>query len=310
MMDIYILTSKETNNRSIIRNKLNEIFTSTKLIDAPSQDECKKWMLGNQSVIDLNPENVTDNMKAFVHPLHIRILSNILGHKYIAEQIESNDEWSIILEDDSIPVKAIDMNLFQNIKNKDTESDIVFLSIPFKDDVSLKEIASTQIIPACDAFMIRNKSIEKYKALFQKIHFPFNIMLTDAIRNDKIKAIHEPYIFLDGSKIGICTSSLNANNHLIWNNMYNELNRCIHEKQFDKFDQLWNNKKEDSIEFDILRAKRLKETHDIKSAISLYEKILETALKSNMIINNTSSFLIDYMELFNHDMIQFKKEEY
>jgi hypothetical protein len=216
----------------------------------------------SRSVVTIDPEKMPDaEMRALVHPLHIRVLSNALKHHQAildvaaasaaASTSASTVSWSLIVEDDAVfnDDQIID-TLRMVVRDAPQDADIVFLGLPSKraggnqvavfDDVSV--MVKTQVIPACESYLISAAAAARIADAYLPVRFATNMQLTHLIRSGVIKSAYVavPNAFVDGSKIGVFTSSLNPNNQLVWSQPYCAMSLHMQNRDTAGFKDVWD----------------------------------------------------------------------
>jgi hypothetical protein len=253
----------------------------------------------------------------FRRNLHIYQLSNALKHVKVLEVAagQTGENINIIMEDD---VSFDPSNVFKNIESaiaKYTAGSILFLGLPNNgrqvpagqyEAVPTREFF--EVIPYNDSYMVDGEAAKKLFDAFMPIRFITNINMNLAIEKSGVKSFQTvPNVFVDGSKIGIFTSSLNPNNVLMFNADYMKL-REIATKAADVTSE------EKGIvekicaqspcaqhpDFQYMRALFLQKTGDFKEAAKTYQTAHEIYERNTCIINHESAFLKDYIKVFKH----------
>tara|TARA_B100000497_G_C7283565_1_gene195884 strand:+ start:94 stop:462 length:369 start_codon:yes stop_codon:yes gene_type:complete len=114
-----------------------------------------------------------------------------------------------------------------------------------------------------------------------------------------------PNICGDGSKMGVYTSSILMNNVLIFNDLYKEIYILLEKHlKFDDDtveivkDKFLNNTNKENPDFVYLEALFYKKIGDIEKAKELFETAMGLYEENLVPMNNTSTFLKNYIELY------------
>ena len=299
----------EAHNGEQVRERLAELRSNEKALSA---------------MLDLNPEHIEDEqLRPAVRPMHIRALSNAMKHyqalldvasTFAGSEEDESVKWSLVVEDDAVfnPDKLKE-GIERTITSAPSDAEIIFLGFPSRrkppttdestsefDDVN--EVVATQVLPSCESYLISSKAIERIADAYLPIRFPTNIQLTWLIRNKKIRAYSSvPNIFVDGSKLGSFTSSLDPNNQLVWNHAYCVLATHLRGGALSEFKTLWDEQPE-SFKFHpdalVLYADWQVASKLLKDAENTFAKALETYDANKCIVGNSSDFLKRYLKIF------------
>lgn len=287
-----------------------------------------------KALLDLNPESLDDkSLRPLVSPMHVRTLSNVMKHhqavtdaaKCHAEmsatmpqeqgQGQQPKTWSLVIEDDAVFNTAELRNRIERVlASAPIDADLVFLGLPSKRDHSsddiksvacfdaIEDITATQILPACDSYLIASSAVERLADGFLPIRFGATAQLTYLIRKGVVKAyISVPNVFVDGSKLGHFTSSLNPNNLLIWNQPYCNMAIMLNERKTDGFEAIWDAQTDlfrshpDAL---VLRADWHMACDRPKDAERTYEEALKAYEANGCIVGAGSEFLKRYIAVY------------
>ncbi|NBX51476.1 hypothetical protein EBT25_16495 [bacterium] len=222
---------------------------------------------------------------------------------------------NIVLEDD---VSFDPNNVFKMIETaikKYEAGAIMFLGLPNNgrpasdgqiDVVPTREFF--EILPYNDSYMIDAEAAKKLYDAFMPIRFITNINMTLAIERSGVKSYQTiPNIFVDGTKIGIFTSSLNPNNVLMFNADYMKLREIATKPgEISAEDRVTVEKIctqspcAPHPDFQYMRALYLQKMGEYKEAAKTYKSAHETYERNTCIINHESAFLKDYIKTFKH----------
>lgn len=296
-------------------------------IDAHEADDQLVKMI-NDKIVDVDPNKmkvIRPDFEKHVRSLHIRQLSNALKHHEAIKKVATyqNDssspssssmcKYSLILEDDAMFSKNVADIAKTVITNAPMDADIIFMSLPspcgedspiFHDTMSLFQ----GCIPACDAYAITRSAAEKLASAMLPIRMSTNMQITFLIQTLSLKTyVSNPNVFIDGSKLGVYTSSIETNNKLIWNQSYCAMEEIIKsvtipvEEKKELFTKaLTNQPFGEHPDMLYMHAKFLTNIGMYTDARKEYEKAMQMYERDRTLMNNSSEFLRDYMSLFKH----------
>ena len=289
--------------------------------DEPEDVRAKLAVAPQGSLVDLEAKNLADEqMRPLVRGLHLRQVSNALKHLSAIRRVASTAaasggaRFALVLEDDALFGEQMPEAVARACEDAPADADVVFLGLPstrkppgpgepsaFDDPL---ELFGGQPFPACESYLITPAGAAKLSAAYLPIRFATNGHLTYLFRAKVAKAyVAVPNAFVDGSKVGVMTSSLNANNQLLWNNPYCRAEAAVRRRPYGpddraQFEAAWKDQmfKEhpDSL---VLHADHLAATGKSGEAASAYAKALDSYGQMGSIVNNTSDWLRRYMNL-------------
>jgi len=301
-----------------------------------------------RGIVDLDPEKMADpEMRALVHPLHVRVLSNALKHhQAILDAAASaaaaaaasaapssssstaapSPAWSLIVEDDAVfNAEQLSDTLRAVIRDAPEGADIIFLGLPSKrkideskaaaagaagvsmefDDVA--ELVKAQVIPACESYLISATAAARIADAYLPVRFSTNVQLSYLLRSGAIRGayVSVPNAFVDGSKIGVFTSSLNHNNQLIWSQPYCVLAMHLQASPPDTagFKAVWeaqNASFKAHPDTMVLEADWHMACGRARDAERVYAAAVEQYDANRCIVGSTSSFMKRYMAVYAH----------
>ena len=244
---IYIIYSEELENRhGTINSSINLIKSicveknmevSINIISEPSKDYVNKCI--NSFNTRVNYDKFTENTiyNDLITPLNVNQISNFEKHRYIYKYILDNfkstdvNDIHLIMEDDIIILNDYINNikeLIDDLKTLDVDDlnkwDFLFTCLNVSNNparyVDINELYNIIISKSC--YIIRNRDI--CEELYNNTNiFKLNLKLTlsKIIKDKKYKALSFNKItFVEGSKLGVYTTSVNYNNYLYLNNNY------------------------------------------------------------------------------------------
>ncbi|GAX84510.1 hypothetical protein CEUSTIGMA_g11930.t1 [Chlamydomonas eustigma] len=244
---VFVITSPEgcgrSKARAAIRDRtacLLERSNVVRNVEHVSADFEPSFVSGSDlgALVDLEPSNTREDvgMRGQVRTMHLREVSNALKHLAALRRIAASDSsgFSMVLEDDSVfarPDEDVGRSISAVIEATSKCTDLVFLSLFSRngstsfDDAGFCD-AEDPGLPACDAYLVTRSGAARLAEQYLPVRFPAALQLTYLLRCAKTDhgtsyaSIAVPNVFFDGSKAGLVTSSLTANNLLVWNQAY------------------------------------------------------------------------------------------
>jgi hypothetical protein len=269
-----------------------------------------------KGLVKLEKEKTNDIFDHLLRNIHVKQLSNTLKHLKAYEEIEkSNDEFSLIIEDDSIYADDVCNKLsalIDNIKTFDKEWHILYTGMPQPSGTSIdKNITNVKdifkIVPVCDSYFVNKKNVSSLIEKFKPIKFCTNIQLSYIMTHcDVNQYMCVPNIFADGSKYGVFLSALETNNKLFLNPEFNKLAMIVSKKETDEGDRLLVDNLIKNCQFanhpDFMYQIALYEikNKNYTKARQIFDIIYDIYIKNDSIVNNESEFLYNYCNLFVH----------
>ena len=246
--------------------------------------------------------------------LHVFHLSNALKHFKALEVIAQSEDNSInlILEDDvSFDPKTVFSKLEEAIQKYEPGS-ILFLGMP-NNNPQAKEINIVpteqlfELLPYNDSYLVDKTAAKKLLDSFLPIKFITNLQLSLTIKKADVKCYQTiPNIFVDGSKLGIFTSSMSANNVLVFNGDYMKIREIINKDEITPEDraiaeQLFANSPcSPHPDFQYLKGQYYVKEKDYKKALDIFQGAYDVYTKNMCIMNHESQFLKEYMRTYKH----------
>ncbi len=247
-----------------------------------------------------------------IRNLHIFHLSNCLKHFKALEVIAESDDDCIglVLEDDvSFEQKTVFQQIEKALSKYETGS-ILFLGLPNNTpDVKELQVVPTQqlfeLLPYNDSYLIDKSTAKKILAQFLPIKFIGNVQFSLAIRRAGVTSVQAvPNIFVDGSKLGLFTSSMNANNVLVFNPDYMRLREIVLKDKITEEDKsvaeqlISNSPAAAHPDFQYQKALLYAKLGLPDAAQQIFENAHQIYSKNLCIMNHESQFLRDYMKVF------------
>jgi GR25 family glycosyltransferase involved in LPS biosynthesis len=239
-MKTFIIHNKKLTNRKkyldITINKLKELNFDIEIIDFDfniDNDKLKK----STNLIKTNIDDFDRNI-CYINKY---MVSNIEKHRYIYKKmIDNNINYALILEDDSIISNDYINNIkdFKNNINKFINNwDIILTGFTSNNDtnsnMSVFNLDST-ILPSKASYVINKNIAEQLYKYSLTYSYSMRIIMSKFIYDNKLKiGIINKYLFLEGSKIGIFSSSFNRNNVLIFNPDFIKIAKLVNDNKID-----------------------------------------------------------------------------
>ena len=258
--------------------------------------------------------HVNAKFNGLIKNLHIYQLSNTLKHLKALEVVSQteSDELSLILEDDVSYDQSTVMKQIEKVIELYQDNSIVFLGLP-NNKPQIKEIIIEptsnlfEILPYNDSYILDKVTAKALFEQFLPIKYVNNIQLTTAIQSANVKSYQcIPNIFVDGSKLGTFTSSLNVNNVLMFNADYMRIRSIAMKEPVD----ITNEDKEivrvlstqspcaPHPDFQYMKAVFLTKIGNYEDAEATYQSAHDTYSRNLCIMNHESQFLKDFMALY------------
>lgn len=254
--------------------------------------------------------SVYNQFKIPADAMDLRHLSNSLKHyEALKRVVDGDSSWSLILEDDAVMTRP-GMEIFKDVASSMNNSDIdmIMLGFPIQVNNNDKLLSSPfdvlggKPFPSCESYMISKSAAKKLVDAYMPICFTTNIHLSSLIQKLKLNVMMcTPNIFVDGSKIGMVPSIINASNYLTWVNEYTALSLALNENNNEAFNKIWDELAaplKRTIEFMTLRADKYVKDGDIKKAQIQYALVADEASKQGCLINKYSNWLNGYIDTY------------
>ena len=334
LLAAHVLVSRET---GVMRRQVVDLIdksvaplTLTSRVDrveAEEPDDVRAKLAGAPPgvLVDLDAKNVSDEqMRPLVKVMHLRQVSNALKHLAAIRRVVACSgsipaggdapRFALVLEDDALFGDQMVEAVTRAAHDAPQDADIVFLGLPstrkppsagqpssFDDPLQL---FSSHVLPACDSYLITPVGAAKLAARFLPIRFCTTAHLTFLLRAGIAKSyVAVPNAFVDGSKVGVLTSSLNPNNQLLWNNPYCRAEAVLRRRPYGpdergQFEQAWGDQMfKEHPDALVLRADHLAAIGSVGEASATYAKALDMYDRMGCIVNNSSDWLRRYMRL-------------
>lgn len=324
LLSAYLLTCKETCNirASIIARLEAEISPETvnRRLEHVLEHDASDLSIPNALAsipIDTNPANLDDELiRPMMQQLHVRQLSNTLKHLAAIRRVSEayakggDDGFALVVEDDAVFGDGMRSALRHAVSDAPNDADLIFVGLPSTRLPPVGETKSLfddpmvlfpgQVIPACDSYIIRASVAKRLLDAWSPIRLTTTLQLSYLIRKKVIKAyVAVPNVFVDGSKVGVTTSSVDPNNLLIWNQAYCKAMDGFQKLSKEELDAIWESQPlKDHPDCLVQRADQLVSFNHVAEAQELYEKALAGYTASNCVVNTSSSFMMRYMSTY------------
>jgi hypothetical protein len=252
------------------------------------------------------------------------MISNIEKHKEAFNKISnskssSSNDLYLIIEDDTVILKDCLTN-FEDILKLDHENidwDLIILGLSKSSDSNEKQAlenlkdlnSSGKILPSKEAYFIRKNVATKFLSEFEKYKFTFRIQLSWIINNNSDLKVYYPRkrTTIDGSKLGLFSSSIHSNNILTYNNEYMQLYKFLTSSKEDiiknmpTINSLYKNVKSlNSPDFTHLYGLLKIKVDSLQEGEKLLLEALEQVKQSQGLLNSRSDLANNLVELYQH----------
>lgn len=276
--------------------------------------------------LEVLPESENQLYNQFLRKMSVESLSNTFNHVKALQTIaKDNDEntYHLILEDDIVYSDKIYSQLFVLLNNlQGLEWDLLFLGQPKENENSFEKDSNklqlnqmstdNLILHCCESYMVKASTARELISEIFPLRFFYNVQLSYLLDKNKNRfkcAKIFPNICGDGSKTGKFNSAILPNNVLIFNQLYKQIyvvlensNSSLSEEVIkDIKEKLELNPHKDNPDFIYLEALFYRKQGDLEKCKHLFQIAMEKYESLNVPINNTSTFLRNYIELFRFD---------
>jgi GR25 family glycosyltransferase involved in LPS biosynthesis len=298
-----------------LAEEVNDITINIHTITDHQPEDINVNNIKNLVKLEQLPEGENTFYQKFVKQMSLPVFSNTFQHFKAIQQISktSPTDFNMVLEDDVVYSQKIFTQLATLIENlKSVEWDILFLGqpsekAPITNNLQLTDIDPTDLLlHCCESYMLTSKVAKDMLINFFPIRFVYNIQLSFLIDKHKYKVLKIfPNICGDGSKMGDYTSSILLNNVLIFNDLYKKIYIQLESPTPLTKDELkevetlfYENPRKQNPDFIYLEALFNKKIGNIEKSKLLFESAMVFYEEGCVPMNNTSTFLKNYMELF------------
>jgi hypothetical protein len=246
---IYIIHSKKLTLRANkLQNVLRDIDVITKNIG---------FQVKTQFILQYEPEEITKNIEEYnkkisydpigdndldshLRMLNVQMISNFEKHKDAWNRISQspkNNDIHLVIEDDIMLLPDCAPNfkdlLTTSIKNTAWDLLILGMSLPnasSNDQNDLIDIRKVlKILPSKEAYCITPSTAKLFYQKTDGLKFTMRIHLSHLIMTCDTLKVYFPKkrVFIDGSKLGICPSSIHPTNILFFNSEFVQMHSFI-----------------------------------------------------------------------------------
>lgn len=273
--------------------------------------------------LEVLPETENQLYNQYLRKMSVESLSNTFNHvkalQTIAKDTDENT-YHLILEDDIVYSDKIFKQLFVLIDHLNSlEWDLLFLGQPKDNEntiekdsnkLQLNQLSTNNLIlHCCESYMVKASTARELISEVFPLRFFYNIQLSYLLDKNKGRfkcAKIFPNICGDGSKTGKFNSSILPNNVLIFNQLYkqiyvtleNSVSTLSEEVISDIKEKLESNPFKENPDFIYLEALFYRKQGDLEKCKQLFEQAMNSYESLHVPINNTSTFLRNYIELF------------
>jgi hypothetical protein len=324
-IDIYVIRSQHLKKRNVLlKSTLNAIVEIMKkkghtvsIINVlnPTLEEIEINLAEYNKSINLNSDEITDEeFKKLQSKFNLAQLSNLYKHRNAYESIKnSKTKHNLIIEDDVIllPEYTPNFEMFMG-KLSTFEYDILLACISNNDenepmDIAISSVYFKVLISKC-AYFITPTTAQKLYDYLDVVRFPLKLSLSKFIFDNKSEIcsyILNKHTFLEGSKLGIFTTSINSNNFLLQNIHFIRLIEMLNnnETNIKKIEEHYNAYGKNNPDFlHILgliyfKNNKFKEAAEtLKMAIINYKNEEGYMIQNNELLNNAINIYQHYQD--------------
>ncbi len=241
---------------------------------------------------------------ALLRPLKLAQVTNVLKHLHALQAAANAPESDVtlVLEDDTAFRDTVVDDLAAAISTFKGTRGLMFLGTPPTTTTPGAQTFSQvyKIAPCCDSYLVDRATATRLLKEMVPIRFPTNIQLSYAMACAGIEAnIVVPNVFVDGSKLGLYLSSVDANSKMVFNEAFARAAQSLDSHDFnpaifDSIEPKWHP------ELLHLRAQYETKKGNYQGARALYEQAVSLYDANGGVIDNSSELLRNFMRLFRH----------
>lgn len=241
VLNVYVVHSDKLRNRikyinstlELLKNVSdnNDFSLNVKIINEPDVDHISKNIDLYNKRVNMEKdtsENADIHFNNLLRPLNMYQISNIEAHRNIYSNIHNEEELHFIIEDDVVINKQYVDNineLFVNIRNNTFQDwDILFTCTASTNNNPIELIPSRipfKVLLSKSSYFIKPKLARELMEYFKTFKHTFKIGLSKYIHdNADVKSfVVNKHTFMEGSKIGLFTSSVNTATNFLYQNI-------------------------------------------------------------------------------------------
>jgi GR25 family glycosyltransferase involved in LPS biosynthesis len=290
----------------------NNTNFSLNIIKDPSAQDIEKNIETYNKRVDYSKFPDENEYNNYMTSLNSYQISNYEKHRYALKQIaeDNSDAVNMIIEDDII----ISRNYIDNINNlllnvDKNEWDILFTSLNVTNDenifVDYKKIYKRLLSKSC--YFIKPDVAKKLYENIETFKLKYKHYLCKFINENEYKIrIYNKNTFIEGSKLGIYTTSINPNNYLYFNNNYIELSKLsskdyITNDELNKAVEIFNSNNFESPDFLNVISVLYAKNKDYVNAKIIAEKALLCSIKNFGYLQKNSEILNNSINIWQYD---------
>jgi len=258
---------------------------------------------------------------------------------------ENSRDVNLVVEDDVVyNEEALVSLLWRTLSSAPDAWDVIFLGLPStmkheegEQETSVKYQQTSEVfrvLPACDSYLVTSKAAKHLAANFLPVRFATHVHLSWLLSGGRPilngsrpqqqqraplllrSYVVSPNVFLDGSKMGVYTSSINVNNRLLWNPWYIKLGRLVRrqgdarkagessevlrslEREVDEMYRTMHFKQHPDIVY--MYALSLERRGAFREAQALMAEAYRLYEANECVMNRSSEFLKAFCDLYRH----------
>lgn len=253
--------------------------------------------------------------------MHVRHISNTLNHYEALREgstLSDDVDYIMVVEDDVLSSEHICERLQSMLTDFDTMDDpILFLGMPTSSSsgsADTKAVGTNNYqvctsvfdsFPTCDSYIVKRSFLNQLVQNFLPIRFKSNTQLAYVIKHvcksSAVSAI--PNVMVDGSKYGVFVSTLDTNNRLFMNPLYNRCAQTMFAgpREDDDVAKCFANLGfQDNPDVKYLFALHELQRKRYPEAKKLMDECFEAYQNNYALLNSESEFMYNYMNIFKH----------
>ncbi len=311
-LNVCVVHVKAFSHRKAMCEKLRELLQKSSKLAVSSFkyiDDMDPGEALPEVPITLQPvaQGPGEPFNALLRPLKLAQVTNVLKHMH-ALQVAANapdEDVTLVVEDDVAFRDTVVDDLATAItvfRGKGGKGGVMFLGTPPTTTTAGAQPFSQvyKLAPCCDSYLVDRTTAARLLKEMVPIRFPTNAQLSYALACAGIEAnIAVPNVFVDGSKLGLYLSSVDANSKMVFNEAFVRAAQSWDSPNFDpaileSIEPKWHP------ELLHLRAQYEAKKGNYNEASALYEQAVSLYDAHGGIIDNSSELLRNFMRLFRH----------
>ena len=314
-LNVCVVHVKAFSHRKAMCERLREILEKSSKLEVSSFkyiDEMDPGERLPEVPITLQPvaQGPGEPFNPLLRPLKLAQVTNALKHMHALQAAASaqDSDVTLVLEDDVAFRDTVADDLaaaiatFKGSSSKVGSGGLMFLGTPPTTTTAGAQPFSQvyKVAPCSDSYLVDRTTAARLLKEMVPIRFPTNIQLSYAIACSGIEAnIVVPNVFVDGSKLGLYLSSVDANSKMVFNEAFVRAAQSWASPDFDptifeSIEPKWHP------ELLHLRAQHETKKGNYQGARALYEQAVSLYDAHGGVIDNSSELLRNFMRLFRH----------